>query len=160
MGWFNDNVVKPLADAFSAIGKWIWEHLPDWLKNAITTVQDWFSGAKDWITKGWQDFVDWVSKIPEHIQNLGNYIYDNAIKPLQNWLDEQIISPFSEYIVKPLEDVGATVWQTLSSAFDRIRNAISEFLKDPIGFIGGIFNFLISGLKKIGEAIWLSLIHI
>jgi len=141
LGWFNENVVKPLADAFSGLGEWIWEHLPDWLKNAITTAQDWFSNAVDWITKGWNDFVDWVSKIPEHIQNLGNYIYENAIKPLQDWFNENVVKPLNEAI-KPL-----------SNAFDVIEDRIREFSEDPIGaistFLQDVWNVVRETLSNI-----------
>jgi len=145
LGWFNKNVVKPLADAFSAIGKWIWEYLPDWLKNAITTAQDWFSDAKDWITKKWKDFVDWVSKIPEHIQNLGNYIYDNAIKPLQDWFNENVVKPLSE-VFKPVSDT-----------FDVIEDRMREFSEDPIGavstFLQNVWNAIKDSLSSIVEGI-------
>jgi len=135
LGWFSNNVVKPLADAFSEIGKWIWEHLPEWFKNAITTAQQWFSNAVDWITKGWQGFVDWISKIPEHIQNLGKYIYDNAIKPLQDWFNEHVVKPLSDFI-KPIIDV-----------FGLIENKIKEFLKDPLGAVAQFFQNVWNAVK-------------
>jgi len=148
LGWFNDNVVKPLANAFSEIGKWIWEHLPDWLKNAITTAQDWFSGAKDWITNKWKDFVDWISKIPENIKNLGKYIYDNAIKPLQDWFTERIrnisnvvkfvedkIGEFSKDPIGSISSFLGNVWCVISDAFSKIFNDMVSLIKSSINSI-------------------------
>jgi len=141
LGWFNENVVKPLADAFSAIGKWIWEHLPDWLKNAITTAQDWFSNAIDWVTKGWQGFVDWVSKIPEHIQNLGKYFYDDVAKPIQDWFGEQVVEPlmgFADWVFEALEPA---------------KKSIQDFLADPVGSIKSGFEWFTGVLSDLAETI-------
>jgi len=153
LGWFNENVVKPLADAFSGLGKWIWEHLPDWLKNAITTMQDWFSNAINWITKGWEGFVDWISKIPEHIQNLGKYFYDDVAKPIQDWFGEQVVEPL----------MGFANW--VFEALEPAKKSIQDFLKDPIGSIksgfewfagvlGDLVETIINSAKAIGEKAW------
>ena len=136
LGWFKDNVVKPLADAFSAIGKWVWEHLPDWFKNAITTAQDWFSDAKDWLAKGWKDFVDWVSKIPEHLKGIGDFF-----KPLTDKVEEFLEDPIGainnavKWVYDAFKSAVTWVWDGLKWVFRTIAKSVSEFFTDVIGTI-------------------------
>jgi len=133
----------------------------------ITSAYEWFSNAINWITKGWQGFVDWISKIPEHIQNLGSYIYENAIKPLQDWFNEHVTKPLSEAF-KPVTDFFKGVWEELvkrwegfvadpigsistffKDVWNAISGAISWFVTKVTEFLGGLANTVVDVVKGI-----------
>ena len=148
LGWFNENVVKPLADAFSAIGEWIWEHLPDWLKNAITTAQDWFSNAVDWITKGWKDFVDWVSKIPEHIQNLGESL-SGAFKPVSDFFSE-IWENAQDFVKDPIGSISSF----LQNVWNTVKDVLSTIAESALTFLANLSNAVINASKNVAQTIF------
>jgi len=54
LGWLQKNLVDPIWNALKKFGEWLWSILPDWFKNALTAVYDFFSG----IVKGLQEFIN------------------------------------------------------------------------------------------------------
>jgi len=124
-------------------------------------VYDFFGKFKDWVTIGWNNLVNFVKSIPNKIKDLadktgliGQSIYDHAIKPFQDWLGEQIVTPIDKYIIEPLEEVGDKVWQTIDSAVDKLAQSVSKIIEDPLGFFAEVLGFIIGGLRKIAESVW------
>lgn len=168
LGWFTRNVIEPLATAFSMIGQWIWDALPDWIKDAITAIQNFFT----------QDLVNFFTKtLPDFFTNLWNGIRDFLSDPL-GWINRNVITP----LANALNAIGQWIWsalpdwmkdaitavqrfftqdlvnfftKTLPDFFANLWAGIQDFLKDPLGwFQRNVITPLANALNAIGQWIW------
>jgi len=135
LGWVQNNLVKPLTDAFSAMGSWIWNALPDWLKGGLETLGNFFKAA--W--EGLQDFL----KDPME-----------AIYGWLKWLWEKLQGFFS-LLWGGVQWFTRRVWegaQWLISTVAGLARGAFEALFDSLADVGGaIFEFVSKGIKKVAE---------
>jgi len=136
---FFKDPVGAIKKALEDIGKWIWSALPDWLKDAITAAQGFFS----WLWDQLQDFA----------KNAADRIY-NAFK----WLGEEIWKHLPEplkWIIENVQKALASAWDAIVKFFTKdlpgffswLWEKLQEFAKDPWGTLG-------RGLYWVGEQIW------
>jgi len=120
--------IKPIADAFSAIGAWIWGALPDWLKGGLEAIKNFFEG----LWAGFQDFL----------KDPAGWLYNHVVKP----------------VVDTVQGIGAWIWEhmpdwlkapieTLGEFLLNVRDAIINFFKDPWGAITGFFRPVVEGFQ-------------
>ncbi|MEM2260004.1 MAG: hypothetical protein QXY65_02940 [Candidatus Methanomethylicaceae archaeon] len=149
--WFMDTIAKPIAEALGKIGEWIWEAIPDWLKNALVGIGKFF--VEDLIKFFTETLPDFVKTISEEfdkfikdpvgtISKILTDLVDNLWKGLQ-WIGEKLWGGI-QWIWKTLVD-------TISSIIESVWNAIK-------GFFGWIINSLISFFHAIGKTLYSAII--
>jgi len=181
---FFKDPIGTLKKALEDVGKWVWNALPDWLKNAITAIQNFFDG----LAKGLQDFIkdplgfiqrgfawlaeqiwkllpDWLKGAIEAIQGFFAWLWDELQKfakdPLGyvynmfKWLGEEIWKRLPE----PLKWIIENVQKALASAWDTV---VKFFTQDLPGFFAwlweGVQSFIKDPLgwfqRNVGEPLW------
>ena len=113
-----------------------WSTLPEKVKglaDVIGGIGEFFSDIKD-------KFVDFVTSIPEKIGKVGEYIYDNAIKPFQEWINENIVEPISKHVKDFSEKA--------TDLFSWISEKVGEFATDPIGAVATFLNDVWQATKE------------
>jgi len=135
--WFSEHISKPISDALGNIGKWIWEHTPDWLKGTIENIKNFFTkDLVNFFTKTLPDFFtktlpDFFTKtIPDAVKN-----FVDSVKSFPQWFPKW----FSENISKPISDalgnVGKWIWEHTPDWFKGGIERIKEFFtKDLTDF--------------------------
>mgnify|MGYP000123677313 FL=1 len=114
--------IGTLSKAFQNLAKWLWDLLPDWLKDAIEGLKQ----AWDNFVKGLQDFL----KDPlGFIQRGFSWLADQIWKLLPDWLKGAI--------------------QGMQQAWDAFVKGLQDFLKDPLGFIQKGFSWLAGEIWKL-----------
>jgi len=133
---FFKDPIGALQKAFSAIGEWIWNALPDWLKGAIEAVKGFFA----WLWEELQKFA----------KDPAGYIY-NAFK----WIGEEIWKRLPEplkWIIENVQKALAGAWDAIVKFFTKdlpgffawLWEGIQSFVKDPLGWLQ----------KNVGEPLW------
>jgi len=117
--WFKENIADPISEALSTLASLVWEKLPDWLKDAITTLQELPSKLGDVIDAIKGIIPDWLEST---LKDIPNAISD-LIKSMENFFKDPV--------------------GTLRSAFDSLAQRIWELLPDPVkGFFEKAEEFL------------------
>jgi phage-related protein len=163
--WFYDHIAKPISDALQTLSKWIWEHIPDWLKNIINTIGNIFGQIWNVLSQIPSAFWDFFTKtVPEFftktLPEWGKRVYDffkgiyDKVKPvferIWQWITKpetfwQDISSFVQMLGKWLQDVGTVLWNTLQGLF----KWLTDFAKQSINWIIDI----LIGLASSGPSI-------
>jgi phage-related protein len=133
---FFKDPIGALRKALEDLGKWIWDALPDWLKDAINAIQGFFA----WLWDELQKFA----------KDPAGYIY-NAFK----WIGEEIWKRLPEplkWIIENVQKALASAWDTIVKFFTKdlpgfvawLWEGIQAFIKDPLGWLQ----------KNVGEPLW------
>jgi hypothetical protein len=170
LGWISRHLVEPFISGLKAIGEWIWNALPDIVKDALTAIKDFFT----------KDVVDFFTKtLPDFFKTIIDKLKEFFADPIK-WLQENVLPAFSvkishsppvilfpatgmettwsfpvlpilEPFVKPKE------WfeKTLIPALEGLKDAIWGGIETIAKWIGDAFKTLWDGvkdgLKKLGE---------
>ena len=130
--------VKTISDAIGGVVKFL-EDVKDKFIDFVTSIPEKIkdlasaiSGVGEFLSDVKDKFIDFVTSIPEKIGKIGEYIYDNAIKPFQDWIDENIIEPIGKHV----KDFAKKVADFLGW----ITEGTEDFIKDPIGAVATFLN--------------------
>ncbi len=160
--WFRQYIADPIVNALVRVGEAIWTALPDWLTNAITTIQSFFEQSLKTIQSFLEDPVTWVK--------------NNIISPIVvalTELKEEIMEGVGTFFGM-LVEWGQTVWSKLIQAWDWIvenvlvpvMGRLSEFVKIATqylmnfvttttaslrGLISDSFTIIEDHLKRVGK---------
>jgi phage-related protein len=133
LGWLQKNLIDPLVKGLNALGQWIWNALPDWLKGALERIRDFF-------TKDIPSFFEWL------IGGLEAFFKD----PL-GWLQKNLVDPvwdalkkFGEWLWSVLPDWFKGALTAVYDFFSGIVKGLQEFISDPLGFLK----------KHVADPIW------
>lgn len=185
--WFEQHIAKPISDALGNLARWIWEHLPDWLKSAITSIKD----ALDKLAKDplgtlksalgylaqqlWNLLPDWLKNALTGLQKA----WDSFVKSAENFFKDpwgNIKSAFeslAKWIWDLLPDWLKGAIQSIQSAWNSFVQGLQDFLKDPAGFISARLQdfakwiwdnlpepvkWIIENVKKALEGAWDALV--
>ncbi|RLF08427.1 MAG: hypothetical protein DRJ60_00410 [Thermoprotei archaeon] len=179
--WFNENVVKPVGDFFAGVvkwftedlpqilanlpqwavqaienvGKWIWEHLPDWFKDFISKIPDAFNA----VATTFQGFINALLNIPKWFE-------ENLVKPITTFFTETVPNWFYENIAKPISDAISGIGKALGDFFLKtLPSAIIEagkWIWEQLQGLGqmiweglkGLGGMILNGIKGLGEFLW------
>jgi hypothetical protein len=169
--WFMDNIASPISKSISAIGTAIWNALPDWLKNALTAISNFFTQSVvtffsqtlpsffDWFAKGLQAFfkdpLGWIKT------NLIDPLYNSVVKPILDFFTKTI----PEFFTKTLPDwfmnqFVPTVMGGLKAIWDFLT-AVADFIWKGMQFtasliwkgLEALWSAILSGLEWLGKTI-------
>jgi len=119
IGWFDKNVIQPIRNIYHDFSNWLWNNLPDWLKNGLTSIRDTIKSLSDglktlltdptgWLTKSFANMGEWIwNALPDWLKNgltaIGDF-FKTAFEGLKDlltdpagWIREHIIK---EYLVE------------------------------------------------------------
>jgi len=134
LGWINRNFIEPLATVLAMIGQWIWDALPDWMRDAITAIQNFFT----------QDLVNFFTKtLPDFFANLWAGIQDFLKDPL-GWFQRNVITP----LANALNAIGQWIWNALPDWFKDALTAVQKF------FTQDLVNFFTKTLPDFFSGVW------
>ena len=116
--------IMSIPQRLKEFASWIWEHLPDWLKNFIIAIQNFFNQV--WKSLVWF-FTEALPKFfTQDIPKFFTETIPNAFRQFVDWLK----SGFEFVWRKIIEFYGLA-----SNFINSIVNLFTEFSKDPITFI-------------------------
>jgi len=135
--WFYDHIARPISEALQSLAKWIWEHLPDWLRNALTTLGDILTKVWDIISKIPGAFWDFVTKtVPDFftktLPEWGKRIYDffkgiyDKIKPVFERIWQWISVPetFWRDLTQLFTALAKWLWDAARGIWDAVQGAL------------------------------------
>lgn len=149
--WFYDNIAKPISDALQTLSKWIWEHIPDWLKNILNTIGNIFGQVWNVLSQIPSTFWDFLTKtvpefftktLPEWAKQVYDFfkgIYDK-VKPVFERIWQWITKPdtfwkdltsFVQMLGKWLQEAGTVLWNALQGLF----KWLTDFAKQGVDWI-------------------------
>jgi phage-related protein len=149
-----------LTKALSDIGKWIWDHLPDFIKNALKMIGDALNALKEGVVNFLKD--PWGNLLGA-LQAIGEWIWSKLPPQIQGALET--LKKFAEgaynFITDPwkgLQQLGEWIWSHLpeeikgginaiKDALNALKDAVAGFFKDPVGSIRSAF-------ENMGKWIW------
>jgi len=134
LGFINKNMIEPIMNGLKAIGEWIWNALPQWFKDVLIAVKDFFE-------KGVKEFIDGFK---EFIDNPAEWLNEHVVKPILSgagWLLEQ------------LRNIGAMIWDGICGAINWIANAFRNAVNTIVGAISSFIQFIIKGIESIAKGI-------
>ncbi len=126
--WFNDNIITPISNFFTNL----WDNIVQGFTNAWTKVEEFFAPVINWFTELWDSVSQTVSDIFYDVQVLATGVWDVvevAWDEFVTWVDENIITPISDFFSDLWEDVvekASNAWQGIKDVF----NTVSTFFKD------------------------------
>ena len=129
-----------IREGLQNLGKWIWEHLPDWLKSGLQAVGDFFVKAGEQL---YNFFTKTVPKFfLEDVPNFFTKTLPEAFRNFANWIKEG------------LQGVSEWFWGNIKGFVEAVQNffrplyeGFQKFIADPIGFFKDLFT-------RIKDAIW------
>ena len=130
--WFREHIAKPIVDTLRRIGEWIWEHIPDWLKEFFSKAVDFFRNIPDYLKSAASAVVDAAKRIVEAAKAVGEglkkFFEDplGTLKGVLEWLWEHAFKPLGEAIVSGLEKLGSWIWEHLP---DWLRGGLETLAK-------------------------------
>ena len=143
--WFYDHIARPISDALQTLAKWIWEHIPDWLKNIINTIGNIFGQIWNVLSQIPSVFWDFLTKtIPEFftktLPEWGKRVYDffkgiyDKVKPIFEHIWQWITKPdtFWQDLTNAIQ--GFTKW--LQHVTKKLWDSIQDFFKWIVGLFG------------------------
>jgi len=128
-----DVIARTFMGFVNAVGRLpelLWKLLPDWLKNAIISIQKFFVNLWKIIESFIKDPLGWIKA---HI-----------IKPLQDafsWLAQQLWNLLPDWIKNAI--IG------IQKFFENVWKALQDFFKDPLGYIQKAFSWLAEQIWKL-----------
>jgi phage-related protein len=140
--WFEEHIAKPVSSALESLAKWIWEHIPDWLKGGLEAVKGFFEG----LAKGLQDFI----KDPiGFIQRGFSWLADQIWKLLPDWLKGAIesIKGFFSWLWESIQGFFKDPWGSIQKAFQELGKWIWDRLPEPV-------KWFLENAKKALEGAW------
>jgi phage-related protein len=166
MGFVNAilHVGDLIRSSLEKIGELIWQQLPDWLKNAITLIQNFFTkdlpNFFNWLMDGLHSFfsnpLDWIQKnvidpLATALSKLGEWIWSM----LPDWL-KSAITAIQDFFTKTVPDFFT---KTIPDFINWLMQGFQDFIKDPLGWIQKnvvtpLWNGLVQFAKAIHDAIW------
>jgi len=169
--------IMSIPQRLQEFAKWIWENLPEPIKQFFTTVQNFFSQAWDslvwFFTKAIPEFFtktlpEFITKIPQYIGSGLEWFYNNVIKPAIEWAQEHIVKPIVSFFTTVYdwlkgawEFLTKTVPQAIGGFFNWLWENIQTFIKDPIGWIySNIAKPIIDVSLLVKDAIWNALVGV
>jgi len=144
--WFYEHIAKPIVDGLRRIGEWIWEHIPDFVKNFFSKAIDFFTHIPDYIRRAagiieeaGKKIVDAAKMVYEGIKKL---VEDplGTFKSVLEWLWEHAFKPLGETIVGGLEKLGQIIWEHLP-------DIVKDFLVGVKDTIVKLYDAISSGVK-------------
>jgi len=142
LGWFNKNIVKPLSDAFSALGQWIWEKLPDWLRNSIDAITKTFGEIYNIITKTLNVIFDKIlAFFKDPIGAVNAFLRDvwNAVTGALSWVYQGIINVLgglTNTLIGAIRNLASTLYNGfVSVASGLVKTVLSGFLNVVRGLV-------------------------
>ena len=156
--WFYEHIAKPISDALQTLAKWIWDHIPDWLKNILNTIGNIFGQIWNVLSQIPSAFWDFFTKtVPEFftktLPEWGKRVYDffkgiyDKVKPIferiWQWITKpdmfwKDLSSFVQMLGKWLQDVGTILWNALQGLFkwltDLAKQGVNWIIDVLIGF--------------------------
>jgi phage-related protein len=144
--WFEEHIAKPVSSALESLSKWIWEHIPDWLKGGLEAIKGFFS----WLWESIQGFFkDPWGSIQKAFQELGKWIWDRLPDPLK-WIIENV----QKALAGAWDAVVKFFTKDLPGFFGWLWEGIQAFIKDPVGALKKGLEWLWNALK--GAFDWLA----
>jgi len=143
---------EPIKQFIDFVSKTVWESLNSFIKMISDAFQEFLKDPIGFITSQlaalWSGFVEFTKPIWEPIKNfledVGKF-FENIWNNFVNGLSEAWNS-FVE-LTKP-------VWEPIKNFFDKVAQGLSDFLKDPLGFITNQLAALWSGFVEFTRPIW------
>ena len=165
--WFQKNLVDPLVKGLNALGEWIWNALPDWMRDAITAVQNFFGdlwkGIQDFsrdplgwisarISEAWNAFVEWTRPVWEPIKNFIDGVWagiqDFSRDPL-GWISARLNEAWNALV-----EWTRPVWEPIYNFFQGISQGVQDFVKGVQNIATGIAKFFTEDVAKFfGETL-------
>jgi ElaB/YqjD/DUF883 family membrane-anchored ribosome-binding protein len=152
LNWIKKKIIDPAVEAIQNIFKWIWEHLPQPIRDIISAIKDFFT----------KDLINFFTKtLPSIFDSIKKELESFVSDPLK-WIKEKFIDPIAE----AFSNIGKWIWEHLPESVKNALNAIhdffnnlvkeaGEFAKDPLNWIKNkIISPIAEAFKAIGEWIW------
>ena len=116
-------IIDPFIEKFKEVGKWIWEYIPQQVKDFAGSINEFLTSAKEHIIDFFKNLPknisDFVKNVTNFLANLPSFIHENVIKP----------------VTKSLEDFAKWIWdnipQSIKDLFDSIKNLPSTISNLP-----------------------------
>ena len=166
--WFEDHIAKPIVQGLKTFANWIWEAIPNYIKNVFKVISDFF-------THVWKDIVDFFTKtlpkffthdlpnfftnLPKEISNaihsLGKFIWEHLPKEIKNYFEflSMIFSKFGK-------DIETFFFKDIPNFFRDVSNFFSGLVKDPVHWLyEHVFVPVMSFLTKVGETVYNGLMN-
>lgn len=135
-------------------------NVTSWVTSRWYSLAGWFAGIDSYIALLWGQILaglsDLATKIKNEIVGLTNFI--SNIWTWITWNLMEDITTFAVNLFRPIIDAWHTVTETLSTWFNYIWEAITNFLQDPVGWVLDLAGDLWDWLRFIGDMIWDSLV--
>lgn len=154
------------AQVVAALKTWIMENIQPWLESWGRVVNNWITNVVEEITNVYnyvtENITNVINEISEYITNVYNTV-EEYITNVSNYVTENITNvhnTVNEYVTNIIgvsEDLladritGVTAWVV---DFFKMMDPIG-FLKDPKGYITGVWNLLIDPwAHKLVKSFW------
>ena len=178
--WIQDNIVKPLGDAFSRLADMVrsalitledffLDTLPTMIANIAKNIQDLLKGAWEWIqdhivepiTKAFQSFLGMVSQAISALtdfftKTLPSYIaqipraIQDALRGAWSWIQTNIIEPLAKAVSGIIESVKGGLDVISKYLTEAIPTAISDIAKQ----LSELPRKAFEAIKVAGMTIW------
>jgi len=129
--------IKPLTDAFSAIGSWIWSALPDWVKGSFEAVKDFFKDLREGLKDFLKDPAGWIRSFLAELPEKVAQAFATAVQILQGVWDT---------VWGAIKWVAERVWEGLLWLADVVKNGVIGFVHWVIDAAKWAFNQVQKGL--------------
>jgi len=181
LGFIQKNIIEPLAEALSNMGKWIWDMLPDWLKKHIEDLVKFADTIATTIEQAFAEFIkDPVGFIQARFEELAKFIWENLpdwlkdfIQTLQDawngflqWIQELQADPWKaiEWLLAPLaggagiafvllKDNWEPVLKTVYGWFVDITKTLIGILEEPVKALSESAVSIMGGLKDFAQKV-------
>lgn len=159
--WFKENIADPISGALESLAKWIWEHLPGWLREAIQGLKNALESlARDPLgtlksalaylaSQLWSLLPEWLRNALTGLQKA----WASFVKSAEGFFKDPwgniraAFESLAKWIWDNLPDWLRGAIQGFQSWISDIQEAFREFLKDPAGWIS-------ARLQDLAKWIW------
>ena len=139
LGWIQKNIIEPLYNALKGFAEWFWSILPDWLKDAITAVGDFFSqvweALKTFFTEQLPKFLEWIW------QTIQEFMKD-PLELIAKWLGD---------LWNKILGVASTIAEALKGAFRWVIETFTEWSWSLVQMIHGVVTAIFESAQKLIE---------
>ena len=156
--WIVEHVWDPLKERLKDIGEWIWEKLPEDIKDFFTKVKDVFTGFYEGLKGFFEDPKGWITThvldpLREKLQEFAEWVWERVPDTLKS-----AIESFQNFI--------KSIWESLKAFIENPSefmktHIVSPFIDAISGLKDTIFEHVKSGLEKLyewGQTVWSAIV--
>ena len=158
--WGRYNISRDALDPLIPDLKQFWANITYWVGAGWGAMKIWFDNLNAYITSLWNNILAGLAATATAIKNeiigLGNWISNIYTWVVWNLVDD--LRRFAANLFRPITDAWYSVTTTLSTWFNYIWEAITNFLQEPVEWMLDLAGDLWAWLGSIRDMIWESLI--